>query len=139
MRKQKLLHNLKNDVYCKIAPSSVDGVGVFAIKKIPKTVNPFKTTSPLRYSVITLKDDDVKDLNPNVRKVLKDFCKSGDVYDVPYNGLNALDISFYMNHSNTPNVDIVSGTDEYLEFRTNRDIEVGEELLIDYRQYTEHF
>jgi len=28
-------------VYCRLAPSSVHGVGIFAIKDIPKGINPF--------------------------------------------------------------------------------------------------
>lgn len=44
MSKKVLLKNLQNDIYCRIKPSKKHGVGVFAIKDIPKNTNPFKTT-----------------------------------------------------------------------------------------------
>ena len=34
--------NLKNNVYCRISRSKIHGVGVIAIKDIPKGINPFK-------------------------------------------------------------------------------------------------
>ena len=133
--KKQLIHNLLHDVYCRIGVSKVAGIGVIAIKVIPEDTDPFKTPRPLQYKPIVLSDEDVKNLNPNVRKMLRDFCKNGDTYDCPLNGLNSIDISFYMNHSNTPNIQIVDDGGEFLGFRALRKIEVGEELLIDYRKY----
>lgn len=133
--KKQLINNLMNDIYCRIGVSAVSGIGVIAIKAIPEGTDPFKTTRRLKYNPIILTENDVKNLNPNVRKMLKDFCKNGDTYDCPFNGLNSMDISFYMNHSNNPNIGIVDDGSEFLGFRALRKIDVGEELLIDYRKY----
>ena len=38
--KQDILKNLEN-TYCRIRTSKINGVGVFAIKDIPKGINPF--------------------------------------------------------------------------------------------------
>ena len=42
MSKNKLLKHLQNDIYCRLDVSKIAGIGVFAIKTIPKGVNPFK-------------------------------------------------------------------------------------------------
>jgi SET domain-containing protein len=133
--KKQLIENLTKDVYCRIGVSQVQGIGVIAIKKIPEGVNPFKTTRRLKYNPVILSEEDVKHLHPNVRKMLKDYCKTGNSYDCPYNGLNSLDISWYMNHSDKPNIRVVDAGGEFLSFASLRDIEIGEELLIDYRHY----
>jgi SET domain-containing protein len=137
-KKQRLLASLRKDVYCRVMPSPLSGVGVFAIRDIPKDTDPFKNTTGRcpKYDIVELVDEDVKTLHPEVRKMLKDFCKNDKVYDVPYLGLNSLDITFYMNHSNQPNMQLVEEEGcEYITFRTKRTIKQGEELLLDYRQY----
>ena len=40
--KQTILEHLKNNIYCRLKPSKIHGVGVFAIRNIPKNTNPFK-------------------------------------------------------------------------------------------------
>jgi SET domain-containing protein len=64
-----------------------------------------------------------------VRKHLADFClvESGRV-SVPEIGMNAVNISVYLNHSKTPN--LYFNKAEVLE--ALRDIARGEELTIDY-------
>jgi len=41
---EKLLYHLENEVYCRIGVSHIRGagVGVIAIRDIPKGINPFK-------------------------------------------------------------------------------------------------
>jgi len=130
--KKQLINNLTNDVYCRIMPSKIHGVGVFAIKDIPKGIDPFKTTNNIKYNSIELYDQDIKDLDINVKKMLDDFFGKECTY-VPLNGLNSLDISFYMNSTENPNIDTIDDEkSEYFVFRTNRDIKKGEELFIKY-------
>ena len=60
---------------------------------------------------------------------------------VPKDGFNAKDISFFMNHSLTPNVEeydnkrIDSG-DSFTEFRAATNISKGEELTINYNSFS---
>lgn len=133
--KQSLLDNLKHHTLCRIKPSGKHGVGVFAIKDIPAGQDPFKTARPVQEHVVTLNERDVRNLDRPVRRMLHDFCHTKGDYDVPAGGLNTLDVSFYLNHSSRPNLDIVLGRSKYLEFRANRVIKAGEELLIDYKKY----
>lgn len=71
--KNRLLKHLKNDIYCRIGVSKVHGVGVIAIKDIPKGTIPFATLSKEEDKIINLTKDDIKDIHPNVRKLLADF------------------------------------------------------------------
>jgi hypothetical protein len=45
-KKLKLLHHLKDDMYCRLQPSLIDCVGVVPFCMIPMGVNPFKTNGP---------------------------------------------------------------------------------------------
>lgn len=139
-KKSALLETLKN-TYCRIGVSEISGVGVIAIQDIPKNVNPFRYPNGefLEYKLILITKQELNSLPESVQKLIKDFIiidDSQDTYAIPENGLNDMDITFYMNHSTKPNVDIVFDKKcKYATFRTNRKIKVGEELLINYKIY----
>ena len=138
--KNRLLKHLKNDVYCRIGVSKVHGVGVIAIKDIPKGTIPFATLSKEKEKIITLTKDEIKDIHPNVRAILQDFFgdKKSNDYDVYAYGPNYINISFYLNHSDKPNIDVIEDTtNNYLKFITNRKIKKGEELFINYNKFNE--
>jgi SET domain-containing protein len=91
-------------------------------------------------NIIELKDEDIKNVDKNVVKILDDFFghteKNIKRYDVLYQGPNYINISFYLNHSKNNNIDIVEDlVMEYFGFRTNRLIKKGEELTINYKKY----
>jgi SET domain-containing protein len=137
--KNRLLKHLKNDIYCRIGVSKVHGVGVIAIKDIPKGTIPFATLSKEKEEIITLTKDEIKDIHPNVRAILQDFFgdKKSNVYDVYAYGPNYINISFYLNHSDKPNIDVIEDTENnYFRFVTNRIIKKGEELFINYNKYS---
>lgn len=137
--KEKLIKHLEQDIYCRIGISKIHGVGVIAIKDIPENINPFKTLIKRKDKIITLTDKDIKNIDENTKQILKDFFGSKDKYDVLLDGPNNINISFYMNHSNKPNIDIIEDEkEEYLSFRTNRIIKKGEELLINYKDYDKY-
>jgi SET domain-containing protein len=58
-------------------------------------------------------------------------------YDVLYDGPNYINISYYMNHSTTPNINIIPNINEneYCTFITNTLIRKGKELTINYNDY----
>ena len=138
MLKKQLLRNLKQDTYCRIGVSKIHGVGVIAIKNIPKGTNPFKFPDGKfkKYKMVEVTKREVEKLDPNVKKMVKDFFAEDEgYYDLPKDGLNSLDITFYMNHSNKNNVAIVDAGCDYLSFQTIRHIKKGEELTINYNEY----
>lgn len=142
MSKQKLLKNLQKDTYCRLKPSKGNGVGVFAIRDIPKGKDPFVLADGKKIHKvpieITKKDIKKHNIPPSVVKMVEDFVTDeGTRYFIPALGLNSIDISFYMNHSvKGCNVDIVtSKKSDFLEFRTARKIKKNEELFINYSDY----
>jgi SET domain-containing protein len=138
--KIKLLDNLKYDTYCRIGVSKIHGIGVIAIRNIPKGTNPFVISDKkcLKYNCIELTKNDMEKLSPPIRNMIIDFIASNKKgsFCVPLNGFNSLDISFYMNHSYNNNVNLkrVSGC-EFLQFITNRNIYIGDELTINYKDF----
>ena len=140
--KKDLLDNLKNNTYCRISSSKVAGVGVVAIKNIPKDTNPFVFSgnnicdiNSLSYN-ITKKE--MNKLDIETQKLIKDFFEEEDdgSYEVVRDGLNSLNISSYMNHSKTPNVGIYEIKKcNYTIFKTLRQIKKGEELFINYDDF----
>jgi SET domain-containing protein len=137
--KKALIKNLKEDVYCRIKPSKKHGVGVFAIKDIPKNVNPFLYTNNkcIKSKIINISQDEIKSIPNEVKKMIDDFYhKEDDIYGIPYKGLNANDISFYMNTSSKPNVGFESDDKcSMIIFKSLRKIQKGEELFINYDDF----
>ena len=136
---KKLINNLDN-TYVRIMTSKLHGVGVFAIKDIPKGTLPFQhTNSKCGINKFTkVHKDKLEGIDKSVIKMLDDFLgldKDG-FYDVPTEGLNSLDVSFYMNYSDKPNIDITYDDKcNFAIFKTNRVIKKGEELLINYNKF----
>lgn len=136
MSKEKLIKHLENDIYCRLGISRVAGVGVIAIKDIPENINPFKTLSKEKEKIIVLKDNDLSKVNNSVKKLVKDIFGNNKQYDVLYYGPNYINISYYLNHSDHPNLSVRATKDSnYLSFYSNRKIKTGEELFINYNDY----
>lgn len=136
-KKNKLIHNLEQ-TYVRLSPSPLQGVGVFAIRDIPKGVNPFQMANKMNYRSIKCTKSELSHLHPSVKKMIHDFIEpDGNSYHIPENGLNSLDVSFYLNHGDDNNLAIIENgdNDDYMSFITLRPIKKGEELLIDYKDY----
>lgn len=139
--KQQLINHLKNDIYCRVGVSKISGVGVIAIRDIPKGINPFKTLEEKEDEIITVTNKDLRVLHPKVKKIVSDFFGNDDssgkkVYDILATGPNNINLSFYMNHSDNNNISVKESThSNYLDFVTNRYIKKGEELFINYNDY----
>ena len=136
-KKRKLLSNLRDDIYCKLQPSSIDGVGVVPFRRIPMGVNPFKTNGPPSGKTIDLNDSDIQQLPTEVQDMIKRHFVGG-VYSVPEAGLNTLNISYFVNSShgcvNLPNMQLgVRRDDQGLtEMVASCNIEPADELLWPY-------
>lgn len=132
MEYKTLLKEIKSNTYCRLQPSTIEGVGVFAIKKIPKNTNPFKGC--IMFGHMLVPEHDIDKLPKAISTYIKDMCvMENGHYTVPKVGLNALDVSFYINHSVTPNM----STNDGGFFYAIRDIAEGEELTVDYRTYND--
>lgn len=131
--KEKLCLRRLDKVYCRLAPSKIDGVGIFAIKNIPKGTNPFKG-SYMCTDAITC--DPSKIESETIRKMLHDRfpryknplessdSKNKQIIPMFPNQLSWID---FLNYSDTPNIELLD-TGEWI---TIRDIKEGEELLED--------
>lgn len=121
-------------VFCRIKRSPIHGVGVFAIRPIPKGINPMQEWRKFEFDAIDTQDI-LKDpeMPESLKQLVVDMCPENDgKFDIPPFSLNEIGLSYYLNHSATPNMlcDEESG-----DFFAMRDIEVGEELTTDYGTY----
>lgn len=134
MNKQQLLEDLEKNIYCRLQPSSIHGIGVFAIRDIPKGVNPFfgHLTAPWKKFFYKEFIGNSR-IPPQVKEYVAAVypIQNGILY-MPDHSLNAIGIYYFLNHSDAPNID---GSDDCPEFFTLRDIKKGEELFADYRTY----
>lgn len=133
--KKEVLSCLKN-TYCRIRPSKIDGVGVFAIRDIPKNVNPFKGIKNQRWYEFKLSE--LKSLDKELLKMVDDFFvieKNKTVY-IPRLGFATMDMSFYVNNSKKPNIRTIDGG---LTFVTLRKIKKSEEVVVSYATYDDKY
>lgn len=134
-KKQEILKRLKN-TYCRLKPSKISGVGVVAIRDIPKGVNPFYGIKHQRWYEFTTKE--LKGIDKEVLKMIDAFFvieKDNTVY-IPEFGLNSIDVSFFINDSKKPNIKTIDGG---LNFVTLRKIKKGEEITTTYADYDDKY
>ncbi len=125
--KKKLLKHLTTEVYCRIGVSPLHGVGVFALRAIPRGLNPLP--SWLDNAGVQFTHQELKLLPRGVKTQIKTFCYyDDDGFVIPSIGMNSFDMSIYLNHSKTPNVKMKNSG----KFETLRAIRSGEELTMDY-------
>lgn len=130
MTKAELLAELKNNTYVMLKPSPVEGIGVFAIRDIPKGCRNMFSEPQADDLWTKLSIKEVEELPPHARFMVGNYCLfDNENYFVPGHGFKSIDLSLFLNHSDTPNILSVHDGDY---FETLRDIHAGEELLIDY-------
>lgn len=119
-----------DDVYARIGPSGIHGVGVLAIRDIPAGTLVFRGESE---RVAWVSRAAVRRLPPAIRALYEDFgMVAGDQIGVPPT-LNMLSVGWYVNHADAPNLE--AGEDG--RFRALRRIRRGEELTADYRTFVD--
>ncbi len=137
LTKDSLIKDLENNIYCRLKVSSIQGIGIFAIRDIPKGVNPFLGFRETTYIEIPIEEVILNKRIPSeVKELITDLyvVQDGKI-SLPDHGLNEVDISYFLNHSNSPNMEAI---EEGSAFIAKRDIKNGEELTSDYNTYT-HF
>jgi SET domain-containing protein len=128
MTKEALLKDLHHDTYVMIKPSPLHGIGVFAIRDIPKGTRDIFSQGVGEW--IKLSIAEVEALPKHSRDLVENHCLfDEDFYFVPDYGFKLVDLVIYLNHADTPNVVSVH---EGAFFEAIVDIKAGEELLVDY-------
>lgn len=128
MTKAALLQELTADHYAALRPSPVHGIGVFAIRDIPKGCRSVFSKGVGGW--IRLSFAEVEALPEHSRNQVETYCLYDDThYFVPDYGFKLMDLALYLNHSAMPNLQSVN-EGEY--FEALRDIKAGEELLVNY-------
>ena len=128
MKKESLLKQLQQSTYVMIQPSPLHGIGVFAIRDIPKGTRDLFSQGIGEWIKLTMAE--VEALPKHSRDLVENHCLfDEDFYYVPDYGFKLVDLVIYLNHSDTPNV--ISVNDGEF-FEAICDIKAGEELLVDY-------
>jgi len=72
VKRAKFLRRILADCYCRLAPSAIHGIGVFAVRDIPRGKNPFNSLpkySPPGYVRMTSAELDA--LPPKVSELIR--------------------------------------------------------------------
>ena len=128
MTKEQLLRQLSLDTFIMIRPSALHGIGVFAIRDIPKGQRGMFSSGIGEWIPVSKKE--VAELPAHAVSLIENYCLYDEEnYFIPDYGFKVMDLVNFLNHSDEPNlVSINEGED----FETLRDIAAGEELLINY-------
>lgn len=121
MTNQEQLDLLNGEVRTKLAPSKIHGVGLFALRDIPKGTKLGADRTPILF---TLTHAQCKKLRPEIRdEILGQWPQivNGSKFCWPTTRLQA-----YVNHSDDPNYNPFTDT-------VSCEIKEGEEITEDYR------
>ena len=104
IKNEDFLHIIQNTTYCKIGVSEVHGIGVIAIRDIPKGVDPFLSLgSNNRFLCLT--EEEINTLDKDIQDHLRSYyIRTEGTYPVMAKGFNEVCIFGYMNHSDNPNM-----------------------------------
>lgn len=124
----KLLEQLKNQTYFKLDSSTIHGIGVFAIRNIPKGCRGLFSNSKEEWIKVPI--NEVEQLPDHSRSLIETYCLFDEEnYFVPEFGFKMIDPVIYLNHSSDPNICSINDGED---FEALQDILAGEELLIHY-------
>src|SRR3990167_8503134 len=109
---------LNETVWCKIAPSAIHGIGIFAIRDVPQGTKIWTMTGEV------FEAEDFTGFVEEVKNLICDYHTFSDKFKMRFFSPNDFFVPMaFMNHSETPN------SKEYLALR---DIKKGEEITEDY-------
>ena len=131
--KEKLLEELSHHTYVMLKPSTVHGIGVFALCDIPKGCREIFSKNVGEWIKVPIAE--IEQLPAHARHLVETYCLYDDEhYFIPDYGFKVMDLVNYLNHSSIPNVRSVNHG-EY--FEAIDDIPAGSELLINYDEIAE--
>lgn len=128
MTREELLKELSEETFITLKPSPVHGIGVFALRDIPKGCKTLFSRNVGEWIRVPITDID--QLPDQTRNMVETYCLYDEThYYLPDYGFKVMDMVNYLNHSSSPNV-ISVNDGEY--FESIREIREGEELLVNY-------
>jgi hypothetical protein len=122
-------------VFTRIQPSKIHGVGVFAIRRIPKGTSIFPNDNG---PIVWIKRSNIQGLRGQLRRLYDDFCiikDNGETFGCPPN-FSLMTAAWFLNEpmrGQQPNV----GCRKDYTFYAMRDIAAGEELTVNYATFSE--
>lgn len=124
--RQSIIQNLKLP-QCKLAPSKIPnaGVGVFALTDIPEGYPIFGPKGFLNF----IEWEEIANCDFSVKQYIRNVCHSNEVGFWIDGHLDRIDMSYYVNHSELPNLWHDKTADVYY---ADKDIKQGEELYCFY-------
>lgn len=124
--RQSIIQNLKLP-QCKLGISKIQGagVGVFALSDIRKDYPVFGPRGKNYF----IHWGEISDVSDSIKDYIRCICHSDKDGFFIDGFLDQIDLSFYVNHSETPNLIHNTGADVYF---ADRDIGEGEELTVFY-------
>ncbi|MCC6931214.1 MAG: SET domain-containing protein [Gemmatimonadaceae bacterium] len=135
MTPEQLLKELRDQTYVMLRPSPIEGIGVFALRDIPKGCRDMFSPPPATDDYVVIPRATIDELPVHARRLVETYCLfDADSYYLPGGGFKKLDLVHFLNHSDAPNV---ASVDEGKWFEALRDIAEGEELLVDYGELVE--
>ncbi len=113
-----------------LRPSPIAGIGVFALRDIEKGCRSIFSKPDKNDQWVTVSKEEVESLPAHAKLLIENYCLYDEAnYFIPDCGFKKIDISLFLNHSDTPNlISIEDGN----YFETTRAIKRGEELFLDY-------
>lgn len=130
MTKKELLQELAGNTWVMIKPSSIEGIGVFALQDIPRGCRTMFSQATEQEQWIPVTKNEIANLPAHAKALIENYCLYDDEhYFVPDYGFKTMDLVNFLNHSDTPN--IISINDGEF-FEAIIEIKKGEELVIDY-------
>jgi SET domain-containing protein len=131
MSKEELMAELGSNTWVMIRPSAIEGIGVFALRDIPKGCRSmFSEANKIEEEYHSIPRAEIDKLPEHTKALVETYCLyDEDNYFVPGDGFKKMDLVYFLNHADQGN--IISINDGEF-FEAIRDIKKGEELVIDY-------
>jgi CRISPR/Cas system CMR-associated protein Cmr5 small subunit len=124
--KKKLAIKRLDHVYCRIQPSIINGVGLFAIRDIEIGIDPFNN-SYMGHDNFLINKNEIKNQPDEIKKLLEDYWPSNNNSEIimPYYP-NQIILTNYLNYTDKePNIIF----NDNGKWETIKFIKKGEELL----------
>ena len=133
MTKDQLLQELRAETFITIKPSTVHGIGVFAIRDIPKDCSTIFSRNVGNWIKVPIAE--IETLPEHSKSLVETYCLYDEEnYYLPDYGFKVMDLVNYLNHSNEPNIESVNDGENFIALR---DIKAGEELFVSYHDIAE--